>query len=259
MPAIQEPRVAVITGAGQGIGRATALLLANDVQTLVLWDQDAAALATCAMQLTAQYPTLVLETAVVDVTQETAVNAAFAQLAQRYARLDILINAVGGGTAGGAPSTTLLAMSFAQWQTLLDLNLTSTFLCCRAAIPLMQRHHYGRIVNFSSIASQGRRDKVSVAYAAAKAGVEGFTRKLAREVAPFGITCNAVAPGITLTERIDEKFWQVRSEAEQQAVLASIPLGRLSTPEEQAHVAVFLASAGASYITGQTLEVSGGI
>lgn len=254
-----SPRLAVITGASHGIGKATAFLLAPQVQTLVLLDTNTEKLAGLAAQLTALHPHVVVDTQWLDVTQETAVNAVFGRIATHYARLDILINAVGGGTAGGPPGVKLEDMTLLQWQTLLDLNLTSTFLCCRAAVPLMKRHHYGRIVNFSSIASHGRRDKVSVAYAASKAGVDGFTRKLSREVAPYGITCNAVAPGITLTERVDEHFWQSRSDVEKNSVLASIPAGRLSTPEEQAEVAVFLASEKAGYLTGQIVEVSGGI
>ena len=255
----KSAQLAVITGAGNGIGKAAALLLAADVQTLVLLDADSQNLALLKAKLQQQYIALQVETYALDVTQEVAVQSVFATIAEQYNRVDILINAVGGGTAAGYAAMRLEDMELAQWQALLDLNLTSTFLCCRAAIPLMKRHQYGRIVNFSSIASQGRRDKVSVAYAASKAGVEGLTRKLAREVAEYGIICNAVAPGITLTERVDEKFWQTRSADEKSDVLASIPLGRLSTPEEQAQVAVFLASAAASYITGQTIEVSGGI
>lgn len=256
---IHSQRLAVITGAGNGIGKATALLLAQHVQTMVLLDTDANKLAMLASQLAIQENPLNVDIHLLDVTQEMAVKAVFRDIADKYSRLDILINAVGGGTTAGNPRTKLEEMEMAQWQTLVDLNLTSTFLCCRAAVPLMKRNNYGRIVNFSSIASHGRRDKVSVAYAASKAGVDGLTRKLSREVAPFGITCNAVAPGITLTERVDEKFWQVRSEAEKHDVLESIPLGRLSTPEEQAEVALFLASDAASYLTGQIIEVSGGI
>ena len=253
-------RVVAITGAASGIGRATALLLAaTPLKALVLLDTDVAALSALQATLQTNATSLQVDTLVVDVMQETAVNAAFAYIDAQHQRLDALINTVGGGTAAGNPGVKLEDMDLAHWQTLLGLNLTSTFLCCRAAVPLMKRNQYGRIVNFSSIATHGRRDKVSVAYAASKAGVDGFTRKLAHEVAPFGITCNAVAPGITLTERIDEKFWHVRSDAEKRAVLASIPVGRLSTPEEQAEVAVFLASEAASYMLGQIIEVSGGI
>ena len=255
----ESQRLAVITGAGNGIGRSTALMLAKHVKTLVLLDTDANKLATLANQLTAlEYP-LQIDIYLLDVTQEMAVQTVFGEIANKHSRLDILINAVGGGTAAGNPGAKLEDMELSQWQGLLDLNLTSTFLCCRAAVPLMKRHQYGRIVNFSSIASHGRRDKVSVAYAASKSGVDVFPPILSREVGSYGITCNAVAPGITLTERVDEKFWQVRSAAEKNDVLESIPVGRLSTPEEQAEVTVFLASEAASFVTGQIVEVSGGI
>jgi NAD(P)-dependent dehydrogenase (short-subunit alcohol dehydrogenase family) len=254
-----EQRVAVITGAASGIGRATALRLAPQVQTLLLLDTDAQKLAALQVQLAGQSGTADIETGVGEVTQEIVVQEAFARIQAQHGRLDILVNNVGGSTAAGNPATAIEGMELAQWQALLTLNLTSLFLCCRAALPLMKLHRYGRIVNLSSVASRGRRDKVSVAYAASKAGVDGFTRKLAREAAPYGITCNAVAPGITLTERVSEKFWDVRSAEEQQSVLESIPLGRLSTAEEQAEVVAFLASAAASYLTGQIIDVSGGI
>jgi len=253
--------VAVVSGAAQGIGKATALLLAEHINTLILLDLNPSKLVEIQQQIREQIanPQLTVETYPVDVTQENEVRPVFVKIQQTYARLDILINAVGGSSSAGNPGTVIEEMDLQQWQSLLTLNLTSTFLCCREAVPLMKRNRYGRIVNFSSIAAHGRRDKVSTAYAASKAGVEGFTRKLAREIAPFGMTCNAIASGITLTGRIEEKFWRVRSATEQQAILNSIPLGRLSTPAEQAQVVVFLASEAASYLTGQVIEVSGGI
>jgi 3-oxoacyl-[acyl-carrier protein] reductase len=249
----------VITGAADGIGKATALRLAPQVQTLNQLDADSQKLSALQVQLAEQLGMADIETVVLDVTHEVMVHQAFARIQAQHGRLDILVNNVGGSPVAGGPAAGVESMELAQWQAVLTLNLTSVFLCCRAALPLMKLHSYGRIINLSSIASQGRRDKVSVAYAASKAGVDGFTRKLAREAAPFGITCNAVAPGITLTERVSEEFWGVRSPKEQQAVLESIPLGRLSTAEEQAEVVAFLASAGASYLTGQIIHVSGGL
>ncbi len=254
-----EQRVALITGAASGIGRATALRLAPQVQTLILLDTDAQKLAALQAQLAEQSNMPNIEIGALDVTQEVAVQEAFDRIQTQHGRLDILVNNVGGSSAAGNPAAGIEVMELAQWQALLTLNLTSVFLCCRAALPLMKRHRYGRIINLSSIASYGRQNKVSVAYAASKAGVDGFTRKLAREAAPFGITCNAVAPGITLTERIRTTFWDVRSAEEQQSVLERIPLGRLSTVEEQAEVVAFLASAAASYLTGQIIDVSGGL
>ncbi len=255
-------RVAVISGAAHGIGKATALMLAGQVNALILMDRDEEGLVGTRNRIrekAGKGTAGTIDTYPVDATRETEVKEVFARIQDTYPRLDILINAVGGSSSGGYAGVLTEEMDLLQWQSIITLNLTSAFLCCREAIPLMKKHGYGRIVNFSSIARHGRRDKVSTAYAASKAGVDGFTRKLAREIAPFGITCNAVASGITLTERIDEQFWSVRSDAQKRAVLDSIPLGRLSTPEEQAQVVVFLASEAASYLTGQIIEVSGGI
>jgi NAD(P)-dependent dehydrogenase (short-subunit alcohol dehydrogenase family) len=254
-------KVAVISGAARGIGKATALMLVEHVDALILMDIDEKGLFEIKKRIVEKMKgtTLAIETYSVNVTRETEVKEVFARIQDTYSRLDILINAVGGSSSGGYAGVLTEDMDLLQWQSLVTLNLTSAFLCCREAIPLMKKHGYGRIVNFSSIARHGRRDKVSTAYAASKAGVDGFTRKLAREIAPFGITCNAIASGITLTERIDEQFWRVRSDEEKRAVLDSIPLGRLSAPEEQAQVVIFLASEAASYLTGQIIEVSGGI
>ncbi len=255
-------RTAVISGAAHGIGKASALMLAEQVSTLILMDTDRQGLSGVQEQVTEKtdkgFP-LTVDAYPADVTQEAQVRQVFAHIRENCSHLDILINAVGGSSLTGEAGATIEEMDLRQWQAMIALNLTSAFLCCREAVPLMKKNRYGRIVNFSSIARHGRRDKVSAAYAASKAGVDGFTRKLAREVAPFGITCNAIASGITLTERIDEQFWHIRSEEEKNAVLESIPLGRLSTPEEQARVVVFLASEASAYMTGQIVEVSGGI
>jgi len=254
-------KIAIVTGAAQGIGQAIALLLAEQVNVLILFDIDIDGLEHTQTQIHAQRSETMLHLEIhkIDVTQESEITTIFDKIRAKHGRVDILINAVGGSSSAGKAGATIEELDLSQWQALLSLNLTSTFLCCRAVIPLMKVHGYGRIVNFSSIARHGRRDKVSTAYAASKAGIDGFTYKLSREVAPFGITCNAIASGITLTDRIAEQFWQVRSAAAQHAVLASIPLGRLSTPLEQAQIAVFLASDAASYLTGQIIEVGGGI
>ncbi len=256
----KREKIAVISGAAHGIGKASALLLAEQVKALILIDIDAEGLARTHAQLNEKSGnTVALSVYTADVTQEAEVRQVFAEIRDSYSHIDILINAVGGSSSSGQSGVLTEDMSLQQWQSLFSLNLNSAFLCCREVIPVMKKQGYGRIVNFSSIARHGRRDKVSSAYAASKAGIDGFTRKLAREVAPFGITCNAVASGITLTGRIKEEFWNKRSGAEQNALLESIPLRRLSSPEEQAQAVIFLASDAASYLTGQIIEVSGGL
>ncbi len=253
-------KIAVISGAANGIGKAVALLSAEQVGTLILIDIDADGLARTQAELKEKPGAAVaLYVYTADVTQEAEVRQVFAEIRNICPQTDILINAVGGSSSSGEAGVLTENMSWHRWQAMISLNLNSAFLCCREVIPLMKKQGYGRIVNFSSIARHGRRDKISSAYAASKAGIDGFTRKLAREVGPFGITCNAVASGITLTERIEEKFWNTRSRAEQNALLESIPLRRLSSPEEQAQVVLFLASDAAGYLTGQIIEVSGGL
>ncbi|KPA17985.1 short-chain dehydrogenase [Candidatus Magnetomorum sp. HK-1] len=253
-------KIAVITGAANGIGKATALLLAEQVRTLILIDIDDNGLSRIQTEVNEKSGDTVASCLyTTDVTQETLVRQIFTEIRNIYPRIDILINAVGGSSSFGEAFVLTENMSWQQWQRLISLNLNSAFLCCREVIPLMKKQGYGRIVNFSSIARHGRRDKISSAYAASKAGIDGFTRKLAREVAPFGITCNAVASGITLTKRIEKNFWHTRSKSEQDDLLESIPLRRLSTPDEQAQIALFLASDAASYLTGQIIEVSGGL
>jgi NAD(P)-dependent dehydrogenase (short-subunit alcohol dehydrogenase family) len=250
--------VAVITGSASGIGRFTAELLAKQCGALVLIDNDATELARTHKSLkNSGCPRI--EAYVADVSKEKEVEKTFRSIRKMFSRVDILINAVGGSSSSGKADTPLEETSMAQWNALIDLNLTSTFLCCRAVLPLMKKGKYGRIINFSSIAAQGRRDQVSAAYAVSKAGVEALTKKLAREIGPFGITCNAIAPGITLTKRIATKFWDTRSAKQKSALLSTIALRRLSLPEEQANVIAFLASSESSYLTGQTIEVSGGI
>ena len=179
------------------------------------------------------------------------------QVEDRFGRIDILVNVVGGSTTLANPNTTVDQLTFDQWERTIDFNLNGTLLCTRAVIPPMKRQRYGRIVNLSSIVGRGDTRISNAAYAAAKAGIRAFTRKLAIELGPFGITCNATAPGITLTERIQELLAQ-RSSKDPQTTLSDIPLGRMSTAEDQAKVIAFLASDDAAFVSGQTIEVTGG-
>jgi 3-oxoacyl-[acyl-carrier protein] reductase len=136
-------------------------------------------------------------------------------------------------------------------------NLNGTLLCTQAVIPHMKRQGYGRIINLSSIVGRGDTRISNAAYATAKAGIRAFIRKLAIELGPFGITCNATAPSITLTERIRQLIARRPAEGPQIA-LSDIPLGRMATAEDQAKVVAFLASDDAAFVSGQTIEVTGG-
>lgn len=238
-------KVAVVTAGARGIGRAAALLLARWGARVTAVDLDAETLA--GVEAEAIEAGWHLETACVDVCDEAAVARLVAGIAARHGRVDILVNAVGGGIPAG-----LDAISEAEWDRMFSFNVKSTFFCARQAA-----HHMppgGRIVNVASVAGLASSVLQGAHYSSAKAAVIGLTRHLARELGPRGITVNAIAPGTTLTERIRA---QMTSE-KHQALLERIPLHRLAAPEDQAGVILFLASSLSAYVTGVTIDVSGG-
>jgi NAD(P)-dependent dehydrogenase (short-subunit alcohol dehydrogenase family) len=175
-----------------------------------------------------------------------------------FGRIDVLVNAVGGSTVIDRPARTTEQLTFADWQKLIAFNLDATFLCTHAVIPVMKRQRSGKIVNLSSIAGRGKSASSSSAYAAAKGGIIAFTRKLAHELGPEGINVNAIAPSITLTERI-RPHWEKRSQAAQAEEIERTPLRRVAEAVDQARVICFLASADADFVTGITIDVTGGI
>ena len=193
-------RVAIVTAAGSGIGRATALLLAGEGARLVLVDVDGARLEAVAARIAAGGGTGVPVRA--DVLDPAAVERLVAETVERFGRIDVLVNAVGGSTVIANASVTVEDMTLEEWDRVLALNLRGTFLCTHAVIPQMRRQGAGRIVNLSSIVARGDNSRTNAAYTLAKAGIAAMTRKLALELGPFGITCNATAPGVTVTERI---------------------------------------------------------
>ncbi len=162
----------------------------------------------------------------------------------------MLVNNAGGFGSQSTSET----LEPEEWRRLIDLNLTSVFLVCRAAIPLLRAGTDARIVNVGSLAGQTAGYRTSPAYAAAKAGVHSYSRVLAHELAADGITVNAIAPSAVLTERITE----VRTPEEREATARSIPLGRYQTPDELASWVVFLSTAEAGFVTGETVAVNGG-
>ena len=240
-------QVALVTGASRGIGRAIAVALARAGATVVVGyrEQTGAAGETVAGILDAGGAA---SSACFDVGDADAVRVTMQNVVDRHGRLDILVN-----NAGFARDALVLRLKDDDWERVLRTNLTGVFHCTRAALRAMVRARYGRIVNLTSVVAE-MGNAGQAAYAAAKAGVIGFTKSLAREVAERGVTVNAVAPGFVETDMT------ASLSVEQKAFYTTvIPTGRIATPEEVAAAVGFLASPAASYITGHVLHVNGGL
>jgi len=249
-----EGKVAWITGAANGIGRATALRFAQEGAGLVLGDLEESALDEVAGEIRQDGGRAVIVAG--DVTRREDVQRMSEAALSEFGRLDILINNAGinrDGLAVKVKDGQAQLMGDEMWDPVLAVNLKGAFLCAQAAaVPMIQRGEGGRVVNTSSIGALGNIGQAN--YAASKAGVIGLTKTLALEWARFGITVNCVAPGATatrMTAGIPEKLME--------GLLAKIPLRRLAQPEEIAEAHLFLASEAAAYITGQVLFVDGGI
>jgi 3-oxoacyl-[acyl-carrier protein] reductase len=241
-------RVVIVTGAARGIGAEIARAFAREGARLAMLDVDAGGLDAVGGDLRASgREVLDLPT---DVTRAAEVDRAVAAILDRWGRVDVLVNNAGGFAVIRATEE----ISEEEWNAIVALNLTSVFLCSRAVLPVMKRQAAGRIVNVASVVGRGGAVRVTSHYAAAKAGVIGFTRHLALEAGPAGITVNAVAPGTTATERV----LKARTPAETQRVAEAIPLRRLGEPREIARTVLFLASDDASFVNGATLDVNGG-
>jgi NAD(P)-dependent dehydrogenase (short-subunit alcohol dehydrogenase family) len=249
-------QVAVITAAASGIGRATAEIIAREGGVVVAVDTDAERLEAL-LDAVADSGGRVAGR-VADALDPEQVAEVVEWTAREVGAVDILVNAVGGSTIVNRPAATVEQLTFADWQRLIDFNLNGTFLFCHEVVPVMKRQRHGRIVNLASIAGRGLSLSSSCAYAAAKGGIIAFTKKLATELGPHGITVNAIAPSLTLTERI-RPHWNQRPPEERAAELARTPLRRVAEAVDQARVIAFLASADADFVTGVTIDVTGGV
>lgn len=240
-----EGKVAIVTGASRGIGKATALALAAQGAAVVVnYASSSGAADAVVAEITAMGGQAIAVNA--DVSQEAAVEAMVAQTIAQFGRIDVLVN-----NAGITRDTLLLRMKLEDWQAVIDLNLTGVFLCTRAVSKVMLKQKSGRIINITSVAGQMGNPGQSN-YSAAKAGVIGFTRTVARELASRGITVNAVAPGFIATDMTDGLAAE--------PILAMIPLNRYGQPEDIAGMIEFLAATpAAGYITGQVFNVDGGM
>jgi NAD(P)-dependent dehydrogenase (short-subunit alcohol dehydrogenase family) len=253
MPGVRE-RVAVVTGAAAGLGREIAQLLAREGASVVIGDVEPVGLERTAAAIAAAGGTAMAVAG--DLTEEAPAQALVDAAVGRFGRVEILVNVV-----GGSRNAKIWAMRVEDWDFVLRLNLRSTFLCTRAAVPHMIRGGYGRIVCMSSGAREGTPWTAyyagGAAYSAAKAGVHGFVRDVALELAEHAITVNAVAPGPIDTERFGPGLKELNATVEYSPDRMT-PLRRLGLPHEVAHAVLFLASAESSYVTGHTLAVTGG-
>jgi 3-oxoacyl-[acyl-carrier protein] reductase len=237
-------RVAIVTGSARGIGRAIALKLAEVGATVVV--SDIADAGPVAEEIKAMKRQSLAVPANVSLASD--VNALVDTVISKYGRIDILVN-----NAGIARDQLLLRMSDEDWDAVLNVNLKSVFLCTRAVLRQMMKQRWGRIISISSIVGiVGNPGQAN--YAAAKAGIIGFTKTLAREAGSRGITVNALAPGF-----IDTTMTQQLGEEVRQELMRRIPLGSLGSPDDVAEAVAFLASEKARYITGQVLGVDGGM
>jgi 3-oxoacyl-[acyl-carrier protein] reductase len=250
-----EGRVAVVTGAAHGIGRAICAELAREGAAVWACDVRAPELEGTRAAVEGVRPGS-CQTAVVDVRDARQVEAFVARAAEATGRADILVNTAGG--VAGQTMRRVEEVPDADWREIFAINLDGAFHFTRAVVPLMKRAGGGAIVNISSGAGRSYSLTGIQAYASAKAGLIGFTRQTARELGPHGIRVNCIAPGFVRSNPASERQWQAMGEAGQRALLDSIALRRLGTPEDIARAVRFFASDDAAWITGQTISVDGG-
>jgi 3-oxoacyl-[acyl-carrier protein] reductase len=241
-------QVALVTGGSRGIGRATVLALGRlGAHVAINYRDNQAAAEKTMATLTAEGHGRG-ELCRFDIADENQIEAAIKIIVDRHQKIDILVN-----NAGVTADNLLIRMKPDDWNRVVGINLKGTILCTKAVTRVMLRQRYGRIINLSSVAGQMGNAGQSI-YAATKAGILGFTKAVAREVASRGITVNAVAPGFIETEMTATLPTKLQEE-----FLRAIPLGRFGTCEEVAESIAFLASPASAYITGQVLGVNGGI
>jgi 3-oxoacyl-[acyl-carrier protein] reductase len=240
-----DGRVSLVTGASRGIGRAIARALALEGATVFVGARDEARLADVVREVVDEGGTAVALS--LDVADRASVDAALQRILESRGRLDHLVN-----NAGITRDNLLLRMKKEEWDQVIATNLTGTYLCTQAVLKPMLKQRSGRIVNVTSVVGvTGNAGQAN--YAASKAGIIGFTKAVAREVASRSITVNAVAPGF-----IDTDMTAAMPEKARESLTSSIPLGRVGRPEDIASAVAFLVSDAAAYITGQVLGVDGG-
>jgi len=241
-----DGRVALVTGASRGIGRAIAVAIAERGALVLCAARTAEAGAETVAAIEAAGGRA--RAVALDVSSDASVEPAVKELLREHATIPLLVN-----NAGITRDNLLMRMKSEDWAAVIDTNLTGLYRLCRAVVPSMVKARFGRIVSITSVVAHiGNAGQAN--YAASKAGMEGFTRSLARELASRNVTVNCVAPGF-----IDTDMTKALGDAQREALLSQVPLGRLGTPEDVASAVTWLMSPGASYVTGITLDVNGGM
>ena len=241
-----EGRVAIVTGAARGIGKAIALAFLREGAKVAIIDSDKERLETLKKEMGKEGMGVTVIPC--DITKSSEVNGNVNQVHKLFGRIDILVN-----NAGIIRRGTIETVTEEDWDRVIEVNLKGTFNCCKAVAGIMKQQGYGKIINVSSIAGKMGDITSAPGYGPSKAGIDALTKTLARQLAQYGINVNGVAPHAIETEMSAQ--W---SEERRKEIIASIPLGRLGKPEDVANAVLFLASDEASFITGEILDVNGG-
>ena len=243
----QGKRVALVTGAAHGIGLEIAQVLSSQEGCRVVLVDTSSDVHTAAAQIPAA------DAFVLDITDEAAIESVIREVVSRCGGIDILVNNAGISGRRGIKETLVADLTAEDWERVLTVNLTGSFLMCKVCVPVMRKRKWGRIVNMASQAARARSDATNAHYATSKAALIGFSRSLAFEVAGDGITVNCVAPG-----RISTPMTALSGEAADRIYIARAAVDRVGLPHDIAAAVAFLASDRASFITGTTLDVNGG-
>jgi 3-oxoacyl-[acyl-carrier protein] reductase len=259
-------KVAIITGAGQGIGKASALAFAGQGARLVLNARTRADIEAVAGQIEGMRGSAVAVAG--DISDQLVVKQVVDAAIASFGKIDILVNNAGSGRSASGGYKPYEQIEEKDWYYIMEQNVKSSHLCCLFVIPHMKQQNSGSIINISSVAGRtcepGQSSRkllapIEATYVSAKAALHGLTKQLARDLGAYGIRVNAIAPGVILSSERLESYWKSKSESERRKVTDLIPLMRPGRPEEIANAVLFLASDEASYVTGATLDVNGGI